>query len=239
MPTYLETYPESLTLGNGLISKLSNMPWNDVEDFDLKALEMAYGMRSGFKVLTSAFTSIAEANRAGVIEALYSQKWRRLWRNYVLEYNPLDAYSVTEKGTREKNGTDNNVINYGRTITNNGTDTGTVDIDGNEQGGGTDSVFGFNSSEAVPSETNSNSSTNTNKETRNLSSSNNSVNSGRDERDITVFEQEDYNYTKTGNIGYTSPQKLLQQDMEIWQKPFFDIVFKDIDFSITVAVFDI
>lgn len=238
--TYLEHYPDSLTLGNGLISRLSsvdNIPWSKIPDFDVESLERAYSMRSGFKKLTSVFSAIDSEQRSKVIASLYAQKWTRLWNNYILEYNPLEAYRVTESGKREINSTDNNVINYGRTTNNNASDTGTVNIQGNENGSGTDSLYGFNSANGVPSDSSSNSSENTSTETRNLTNNSNIVNSGKDERDVTGFEQEDYSYTKTGNIGYTSPPELLMQDMELWKTAFFDIVFSDIDFSITISVY--
>ena len=74
-------------------------------------------------------------------------------------------------------------------------------------------------------------------ENRNLTNSKNITNAGQDEKTMSGDETENYTYTKKGNIGYSTPQKLLREDIELWSKSFFEIVFSDIDSFITIQVY--
>ena len=288
MATYLETYPLSISNGQGLISALSDIaeiPWNTLTDEQKQDIERLYGVRSGFKTLVNSFLSADTSARARLLSALYSQKWTRLWEDYVLEYNPLDAYTLTETGSREieksgsdvtkygkthnESGTDGgsvtrtgeDTMQHGRVVAETGTDTGTVETAGTDNNNATDSVYGFNSSLPVPSGTGTeqntsnatetrdlatshnvtNSGTDTRNtsdtENRNLTNSKNITNAGQDEKTLSEDETENYSYTKKGNIGYTTPQELIRQNIELWKVPFFGIVFADIDEFMTVSVY--
>lgn len=288
MSTYLETYPLSISTGQGLIFELSSIteiPWNVLTDEQKHDIERLYGVRSGFKTLVNSFLSVEISARARLLSALYAQKWTRLWEDYVLEYNPLDVYTLTETGSRDieksvsdvtkygktqnETGTDGgsvtrsgeDTIQHGRVVTETGTDTGTVKTDGADNNNSTNSLYGFNSSLPVPSGTDTeqntsnatetrdlttsrnvtNSGTDTRNtsdtENRNLTNSKNVTNAGQDEKTLSDDETENYSYTKKGNIGYTTPQELIRQNIELWKLPFFGIVFADIDEFMTISVY--
>ena len=74
-------------------------------------------------------------------------------------------------------------------------------------------------------------------ENRNLTNSKNITNAGQDEKTMSGDETENYTYTKKGNIGYTTPQELIRQNIELWKIPFFGVVFADIDEFMTVSVY--
>lgn len=74
-------------------------------------------------------------------------------------------------------------------------------------------------------------------ETRDLDDSRTETNSGQDETSRSENRGEDWTINKTGNIGYTTPQKLIREEFDIWKTPFFAIVFEDIDAFCTISVY--
>ena len=239
--TYKELYPNSLTEGIGLIqniSMLSKIPWNALTTEEKNDLERAYYIRSGDKKIVESFATADFAARANIIAAIFAQKWTKLWNDFTLEYNALDAYTLSEeeKITRNREGTD--TLSHGKTVISNETDTGTVDTSSTDTGSEFDNIYGFNSTLAVPSTTGSDSATSTGKEERDLATSSTTTNCGTDTRNTNDDETENRTLKKSGNIGYTTPQEMLRQDIELWATPFFTIVFQDIDSYITILTYD-
>ena len=240
--TYLENYPNSITEGSGLISILSNMattPWHELGLEEIKSLERMYGIRSGFKTINPVFELAPEESKANVILALYGEKWKRLWADFSLEYSQLDAYRVNESITRHRDDEDENETTFGRVIDENTTDDGTVTTDTTGSAGGTNSLYGFNSSLPVPSDVSSDTNTEKVEESRDLDTSTKTTNSGSDSFTRIKSEDETTTTTRSGNIGYTTPQELLRQDIELWGVPYFNIVFDDIDSFITLQIYSI
>lgn len=244
MKTYRETYPNSLTDGTGLITDISNSilcPWNTNQEdtpFYL-SLERAYNVRSGFKTLIPSVEILPADVRASMLIDLYVQKWEKLFSDYIREYNPLDGYTLTETGNRTKDIDTSHTTDYGRTNERTETDTGTVENDGSDNMDTSNSVYGFNSATGVPSNTGNEKTTSKGTETRDLTRTTNDEAGGQDTRTGQDKEVEEYSYTKTGNIGYTSPPDLMRRDLELWAEfsSFFEIVFSDIDRMITISVY--
>lgn len=158
---------------------------------------------------------------------------------------------------KTQSGTVTNVLDEDTTNTGTVTDSGSRTVD--------DGVFGFNSSEAVDTdtstETKGNTRTNnlteskdsTNTETRNLSDINtgtvdttetqtkNLTDTDSGEIDTTDTETRNLAGTnngsedterelhRSGNIGVTTTQQMMQSEIELWQWNFFKTVFDDID----------
>lgn len=241
MQKYLDIYPSSITDGVGLIqvlSSLDDIPWKVLADDVKTHLEKTYGMRSGFKSIISALTIADDTSRAKVLSSLFSQKWTKLWNDYMLEYNPLDAYRMDEEYSGTRKTDDTHTDTFGRQVVSNGTDSGTVSNNGTDMTDGSTGIYGFNSSESVPSNIDRENVSSTNTETRNLTDSNTVVNSGSDTRVIDGEEKSSHTLKKSGNIGYSTPQKLLREDIELWINPYFNIVFADIDSFITIQVYE-
>lgn len=238
---YRDKFPSSLTSGEGLIRNicmLDDAPWKDVLSItDYNALEVAYNIRSGFKTLLDSIVFIPDVTLTSVIKNLYFNKWNKLWKDYNLEYNPLDAYKVNEIHSMDRRRDDTGEIAYGKTENSNGTDTGTVSSSMTGNTGESVNTYGYNSAVAVPSGNSSVQRQDTSSDTRNLSNSNTLVNSGKDNTKDNRIEHEEYTNNKNGNIGYTTPQDLLRQDIDLWFVPFFENVFRDIDSFITIQVY--
>lgn len=238
MIKYNILYPNSLTSGVGLISDLATIdkiPWHEMSGDDIKDIERAYNVHSGFKDVIDTFLIVDGINRAKLISAVFSQKWSKLWKDYTIEYDPLHAYIVEETGNGRKKVDDTHTDNFGRVTDSNSSNTGTVGNIINEAS--ENNLYGFNSNDPVPANTGSVNSNDT--ETRNLATTGKTTNSGSDTRTIDGLETEEHSLTKKGNIGYSTPQKLLREDLELWVKPFFMTVFNDIDDFIMCQVHSI
>ena len=129
-----------------------------------------------------------------------------------------------------------------------------------EQSTGTSGdVYGFNSSSPVPTQDASGTST----EHRTGSADDNvrSIERGKvggtvvtesadadDNKETTVRSQTGYRedtetgtrtLTRSGNIGVTTSQQMLQSEIELWQWNFYDQVFEDVDSVLTTPVYSI
>lgn len=237
---YSELYPQSMSDGIGIISalgELENIPWNALTTESLKDIERSYYVHSNFKTVINTFVFADSLVRARLIAALFAQKWSKLWKDFIIEYDPLHAYIVEETGDRNNTSESTQTDAYGRQVNVNGTDSGTIENSGTENLNGASGVYGFNSVSSVPSDTKNDETTTSDTETRNLATSSTTVNSGQDTSNKNGNNNEHYSTTKKGNIGYSSPQKLLREDIELWSKSFFEIVFSDIDSFITIQVY--
>lgn len=238
--TYNELYPNSLSNGSGLLFDLSinlNNPWHGLSDEDKKSIERAYSIRSGDKTVYSKFEEIESSERCQLIHSIYNEIWTKYWNLYLMQYDPLSAYIVDERGSRDKNVDTFRDTKYGKTESHNSSDTGTVTNVDSINSGSDSFVNGFNSIDKVPSDSSTSTETNNSTETRNLSDSTNISNSGNDTIEGTDVENEEYVVMKKGNIGYSTPQKLLSGEFELWRDSFFDKVFKDIDKLIMIKIY--
>lgn len=237
---YNEYYPSSLTEGLGLISGLStiiDIPWHG--DVDIANIEMAFALSYGDHTIRPTFLKLTGENQIKTVAKMFSQKWNKLWNIYRVEYNMLDAYIVNESGNDSKDKKSTKTRRHGHTVTDETTNRGTVDIDIGNTETTLDSVYAFNSPELAPtpsSESRGTSHTD-NLETRNLSSNTVSTHGGEDSDSIVDEESGKYTITKTGNIGYSTPQEMLKQELELWGEPFFKQVFMDISRFIFIQVY--
>ena len=237
---YRELYPQSLTEGVGLISQMVSydVPWRDLDDDDLRALERSYCLHSGFKEVISTFSEMSAADRIPAILIHYGHKWNRYYTLYMTEYNPLSAYRVVENGENTRTPNLQDQTTKGTKVVVTGTDSGTVTT--TEELGQTEdnSRYGFNSlNEPVPVDVTTTGGSNTLTESRQLTDGSTTTNSGTDSVKRTGTEKIVHEVTKEGNIGYSTPQKLMREELALWMKPYFDIVFSDIDNFIMINVF--
>ena len=236
MSKYKELYPQTLTDGVGLISTLSslNVPWAEM---NIPSIERMYGVRSGFKTIVDSFVEVPAELRASVLFAMFNEKWTKLWNIYKLEYNPLSAYKVVETGENSVEKQSSDLHHYGKTQNEVSDDTGTVTDATVSDSSNNVGLYGFNSQSSVPSDTTVASASENTTETRDLNVTRTRTDGGSDTIDREDSEVSEHNITKEGNIGYSTPQKLLREEFELWVIPFFQKVFEDIDSFITISVY--
>lgn len=219
------------------------------------------------------------------INQLYSKKWDKLAALLTAQYDPIHNYldnmaeEITDNddkyvkldldGTNSNTRTDNTTETTSNTRTDNTTRTDnltrTDDLEQTRDVGTTnnraDSVYGFNSSDAVPSEekagtgsvdekdtqsgTVQNSGTVTNTGTVSNAGTRQNTgtvgNSGTNTVDSTEKTERDYTrertVTHTGNIGNIATQDLMQKEVDFWAWNFIIQVISDVADVITLPTY--
>lgn len=172
-------------------------------------------------------------------------------RNVSKDGTDTGTLNTANTGTVSDSTSDSGTVNTttSDTKTNTGTQA-TTTTDSNSDG-----IYGFNSSESVGSNTSDGSSTNT--RTDNLSSSD--TGSELETRNLTIAntktlntnEHETHNLansedieedttrtlSRSGNIGVTTTQQMIESEIELWQWNFYKQVFEDIDSILCLDVY--
>lgn len=227
--TLNSVYPEWVTKGIFSYLNALEVPWkNDVSGNQLDIIY--HGSRSGNKIIGSLIENYLDNNTvsddnkiiiAQAIHTIYIKNWNALYKTLSLEYNPIENYSMTEtenvqdthKGTLESNG--NNTDTY--------TETTLVNDTSNNQ------LWGFNSTDSV------NSDKQTGDTTRDVESTMDSThkNTDRETKDITS----DRTLKRSGNIGVTTSQQMIESERQLWLWNFFESVFSDIDKILVLKIY--
>ncbi len=153
----------------------------------------------------------------------YKVSWINQYNVLTAEYNPIDNYSMTETETP----------NLTRSISSseNRTETPNLTTTSGNDGSTKNNYYGFNDSSTDGSSVNSSSanSTNTTSQTGNnkvdSSSSTTETNSGS------------RTLTRKGNIGVTTSQQMIESELELRKKQFFDIMIKDVDKIMALSIY--
>lgn len=227
--TLNSVYPEWVTKGIFSYLNALEVPWkNDVSGNQLDIIY--HGSRSGNKIIGSLIenyldnNTVSDDNKIIIAQAIYTiyiKNWNALYKTLSLEYNPIENYSMietenvqdTHKGTLESNG--NNTNTY--------TETTLVNDTSNNQ------LWGFNSTDSV------NSDKQTGDTTRDVDSTMDSThkNTDRETKDITS----DRTLKRSGNIGVTTSQQMIESERQLWLWNFFESVFSDIDKILVLKIY--
>lgn len=227
--TLNSVYPEWIIKGIFSYLNALEVPWkNDVSGNQLDIIY--HGSRSGNKIIGSLIenyldnNTVSDDNKIIIAQAIYTiyiKNWNALYKTLSLEYNPIENYSMSEtenvqdthKGTLESNGNDTN-INTENTIVN--------DTSNNQ-------LWGFNSTDSV------NSDKQIGDTTRNVDGTMNSThkNTDTETKDITS----DRTLKRSGNIGVTTSQQMIESERQLWLWNFFESVFSDIDKILVLKIY--
>lgn len=248
--------------GGGIFTALDSMdvPWKEEGISDELDLEY-HGNWSGDKVISPLLekyveavpiTALETATMAGVIFTMFSKNWVKQWATLSAEYNPIENYRMVEEMTD-----DETVTEYGKTNTRtddlthtkDGTETQTPDTTETETPSlvttRENGVFGFNSTTETPASKETNT---------NVSGNNIRTMSGTDELEYDITETDsgtvtdvqsgedtqtrNYHLERSGNIGVTTSQQMLESERNLWKWNFFlDVVFPDVDKILTSPIY--
>jgi len=213
-----EAYPNWLTTG-GIITDISNqfssvVPWSTDGGY-LKSIDLEYyGNHSLNKEVSPLLKSLSGGDElttaerallASTVWDMFKDNWLNLWKVNVADYNPIENYNMVENEHSEGSNTGN--------INATGTDSSTVERDSSTD----NSIYGFNSSSASNSDRSV-----VNDDTSSSSSSTaTNTSSGSNENDREL--------TRSGNIGVTTTQQMIQSTIELYNWSFWCDVFRDID----------
>lgn len=146
---------------------------------------------------------------ANIIYTKYGLKWAKEYATISMEYNPISNYDMIEQMTN-----DITTHQYGHTNTMTDNKDETIETE----------KAGFNSSEYTPVNKVSN---------KGNSGTVANVESG------TNTDTRNYRLTRTGNIGVTTSQEMIESERKLWLWDFFEsIVYPDIDKILTIQTYE-
>ena len=227
--TLNDVYHEWIT--KGIFSYLNDLevPWkNDVSGNQLDIIY--HGSRSGYKIIGSLIENflennvVSEENKINISQAIYAmyiKNWNALYKTLLLEYNPIENYSMTE--TENVQDTHRGILESDGSYTNANTENTIVNDTSNNQ------LWGFNSTDSV----------NSDKQivdtTKNIDGSMNTThkNTDTETKDITS----DRTLKRSGNIGVTTSQQMIESERQLWLWNFFESVFSDIDKILVLKIY--
>ena len=253
------------TQSDSLFQKMTSMgaPWSAQQAM---SMDMAYfTQHSGLKTASSFVTLNLQSDGspnsiriAQILWDLYGVNWNRLWNAYNLEYNPIDNYNIKETVIRDQ--TDDRTIGKKGTLSSTvdgtinqiGEDNGTSTLEHGEKIDDTRNINnfrnGFNSTAAVPtdsqtqtgSETHSGTDTTTAKNESTQDVTSKDIRSDTTSEDTTdnLIQNENITRNRVGNVGQNSYQELLNQEFETWKWNFFWQVFADCDTFLCLQIYD-
>lgn len=208
----------------GIFSALANLsevdlPWDTAaSDLDLDY----HGGWSGYKIVSPLVDSLADedtgelsaaarAKLAAVIWARYGDAWTKICEALATEYAPLENYNMVESGSESGGETRRPDL---ETETTNQSETTTTE----------NGVYGFNSAEAVPSDTS----------TATLTGGRKTTEKGSD----TTTKNSSHELSRSGNIGVTTSQQMLQSEIDLRRNAIYlDMIYRDIDKILTIPIY--
>lgn len=241
----------------------AELPWSSSYDYGL-GLEY-YGNRSGGKYISPLLEKLLGASEtisaevsgtlAGIIVSMYGENWKRLWDAFYADYNPIENYNSKETKTGTETGV-KTPTEWKETTTQTPTDwtltetqtpnnwnTVSEGLASDNESVTEKEIYGFNSSSGSDSDKTTVSEKSKNTVTQNGTYETESVQSGTMETEVShtgTFEDEmTYNTTieKSGNIGVTTSQQMINSELELRMNNLFDRVFKDIDKVLTIGIY--
>lgn len=153
----------------------------------------------------------------------YKVSWINQYNALTAEYNPIDNYSMTETETPNLTRS----ISSSENTTQTPNLTTTIGNDGKTK----NNYYGFNDSSVDGSSLNSSSANSTNTTTQ---TGNNKVDSSSS---TTETNSGTRTLTRKGNIGVTTSQQMIESELELRKKQFFDIMIKDVDKIMTLGIY--
>lgn len=257
----IDVSPSPFNNGIGICEILQsfNPPWSQYITGNV--LDMYYyGSHSGNKITSPLVDKLLQGNDiltnddltnlASIVHKLFAKSWDRLWAVYNAEYNPIENYSMVETGT------DADTVNYGKIDTRNdnlqhgktGTETDTPNLTETRTPNTTteiqQNIYAFNSDGSAPANT----TTENNRGNEQLQRTGNNIK----EYDIDETEtgtvtntqsgsdrtNREHTLRRSGNIGVTTSQQMIQSEIDLWQWDFYhNVLFPDLDRVLTIQIY--
>ena len=196
-----------------------NVPW--VEDNINVELDIDYLFnRSGNKITshlidffidsdTGKIESSSMEMLANIIYTKYGGKWIKEYATLSLQYNPINNYDMTEQMTN-----DITTHQFGHTNTRTDNTNETTETE----------KAGFNSSTYSPVD---------------KVSTKGNAGTVADVETGTNTDTRNYRLTRSGNIGVTTSQQMVESERKLWLWNFFDdVVYPDIDRILTINMYE-
>lgn len=188
-----------------------------------------------------------------LIKAKYLESWKRLYNALFADYNPIENYALKEEEITDRDITDSgtnsnttDTTNTGKETNTNNTKTDTTNSNTNSENGNTlNQVYAEDSNDPV------NASKQINENGSTSSGSGNTTSEGSETTDTTHTGKETNTgthantgtedttktLTRSGNIGVTTSQQMIESEIALRKHNYYDIIFKDIDNLLCLSIY--
>ena len=200
-------------------------------------ISYAYGRELGtmYDAIKDVVIDVTDLRASIAYETLvvFREAWDNIYKSLTANYNPINNYSMTESGqdTRTNTGTQSTSGVSSGTETETPNLTTTATGENNSDGG----LFGFNSAASVPSDTTHGTNTNTNTQSGTVNTETGGTSSTTRTDDLT--EKSVHTFERSGNIGVTTSQQMIESELELRKKQFYSIVYSDIVKHLCLSVY--
>ena len=236
----IDAFPSWMT-GRGIFAQLGDWtPWAEDESISPTALDIAYlGGESGYKETSPLLDKLmgfpnqiplsdVQVQRVvDAIKAMYALDWLKMWEAIHAEYNPLENYSMVEDGNDTDSGSETLTMGKGTTTEN------AANIDTASNVKTVNRVVPFGGNNPVETDENESDSSTSAEEVHNYGKT---IVTGEDENTTEFGKVVDRHLERSGNIGVTTSQQMLDSELELRKKHYFSIVFADLDALLTSPI---
>lgn len=205
------------------------LPWADAADSEYLNFDY-FGNHSGAKypapvvmLLLNDDEELSDSARlklASIIWAKFREPWSHLWQTNEISYNPIHNYNMSDTRTLVRGDSDSRVSS---TESSQSTEHGKTDDT-------TEYVYGLNNTDDDGKKSDRIHSEEGGETTVGYEDARSS--SGVAAREETETTQ------RSGNIGVTTTQQMMESERNLWLWNFFDQVYKDIDTVLALPIYD-
>ena len=169
----------------------------------------------------------------GAFAGIYSNTLDRLHKALTIEYNPIENYSATETYTDTRQLSDRTVDSLNKTITDNSTTDTDTDTDNTVN---TElKKSGYNVAEPITDTIQNTTENNTSSNTETVERSGNETHAGQSDK--TVTETITRNLQRSGNIGVTTSQQMIESELTLRNNDFWEILLKKFADTFTLSIY--
>lgn len=169
----------------------------------------------------------------GSFAAIYSNTLDRLHEVLTIDYNPIENYSATETYTDTRQLSDKTVDSLNKTITDNSTtdtDTETESTVNTEL-----KKSGYNVATPIIDTIQNTTENNTSTNTETVERSGNETHAGQSDK--TVDETITHTLKRSGNIGVTTSQQMIESELTLRNNDFWEILLKKFADTFTLSIY--
>lgn len=174
------------------------------------------------------------------VEIRFADKWRRLYEAFNAEYNPINNYDMTEEeNIGSKKVTSSEKENTVEASSQDSSET-SGETSQSTSGESTDYKSGFNSPSPVATgktETSGSGSGSSSSSTSGSSSSSSTESGSGTITEEGKFDENKRKLTRSGNIGVTTSQQMIQSEIDLRSWNYFESLFKDVDSVLTCSLY--
>lgn len=205
---------------------------------------------------TGTITYAGEEAIGQILSLIFGDNWDKKYKVLNMEYNPIENYSMTEEGLDAHTGQDtltrdlgeqSNTRDYGsRTDTENLGATKDTDTMGSTERITLDEKNGFNEGLTADSKITENENDHVNlresaaRENKRVSNAYTDIETYGAKTDTDTQKYDNqliHKLTRSGNVGVTTSQQMIQSELDIRDYIFFEQMFSDIDSYLTLSVY--